>query len=308
MDDHRTTPVKVTTSAHSSPQQHTVTPSTSNNNSADNSFDTGFEPAQYADIDATNENILLASARRTPDIENHKPMAVTPELTHLQNYMHSKDSSTDSAVYVTPKDHVSHHVKAFSGESTGSLNDFENHTSLPLDSDQHLEENNFNASIPHDEALQEIEVEKEKEKPQRTINRKKKDSGPISRNSSCVSTDSTASTATVDSGIVVRLDSSPRDSPISSSQYYSNKDLSTSRETLDDDVRALEESEKNNASAHCYGDDDSILPNDGHQEESLPSSPTNIEDLDSEKVFIVSFLRRTLIQRLKGTSLLVISS
>ncbi|XP_066913092.1 serine-rich adhesin for platelets-like isoform X1 [Clytia hemisphaerica] len=292
LDDNRTTPVKVTTSAHSSPQQHAITPTTSNNNSADNSFDTGFEPAQYADIDATNENILLASSRRTPDLDSQKPMAVTPELTHLQNYMHSKDSSTDSAVYVTPKDHVNHHVTAYSGESTGSLNDdFENHNSLQLDSNQHTEENNFNTLISHDEALHENEVEKEKEKPQRTINRKKKDSGPISRNSSCVSTDSTTSTATVDSGIVVRLDSSPRDSPISSSQYYSNKDLSTSRETLDDDVRALEESEKNNATAHCYGDDDSILPNDGLQEESLPSTPTSIDDLDNEKSKLIDSMR-----------------
>ena len=79
----------------------------------------------------------------------------------------------------------------------------------------------------------------EKEKPQRTINRRKKDSSHAnSRNNSCVSTDSTTSTATYDSGIVVQSDSSQRASPMSNdSSYY--KDLNGSRETLDDDVAAL---------------------------------------------------------------------
>ena len=85
----------------------------------------------------------------------------------------------------------------------------------------------------------------------------------------------------------MRLDSSPRDSPISSDQYLNSKDLSTSRETLDGDVNALEE--EMNHSSSFYDNrhlmqNSSMLDSGTHEE----ASSADIEDLDTEKV-IISF-------------------
>lgn len=234
----------------------------------DNSFDTGFEPAQYADIDATNENIL-ASVRATEVSATtglNTPMS-TYERISTQECIHDKEASTDSAVCEAPKETFSEQENELTDVSINSLK---------------LEENEEEV-VPT--SSHENEVVAEKEKPQRTINRRKKDSGPVSRNSSCVSTDSTTSTATVDSGIAMRLDSSPRSSPISSDQYFNSKDLSTSRETLDDDVKALEESEMN-SSMNYYRNTDSLQSSLllGDNAHCFDASPNDIEDLDTEKV------------------------
>ena len=101
---------------------------------------------------------------------------------------------------------------------------------------------------PPDELL--IGSPPEKEKPQRVINRKKRDQHSTigsSRNSSCVSTDSNISTSTMDSGIGVRYsmsDTSPRNSPtrVTSSEfddYYKeaviDEGFKGSRDALDED-------------------------------------------------------------------------
>jgi hypothetical protein len=199
------------------------------------------------------------------------------------SYTHHKESSTDSAVYVLRDGHSNNinHVKAFSSESTDSMHELNDINMAALQLDRSNDDDFL--PPPPDDLLQENEEDNEeviaeKEKPQRTINRKKKD-GPVSRNGSCVSTDSTTSTATVDSGIVVRLDSSPRTSP--SSQYYYNKDLCTSRETLDDDVRALEEEAAANRPSSSTPD--RYTNSYSGDIDSLTTTP-DIDDLDTEKV------------------------
>lgn len=312
-----------------------------NHSFSDNSFDTGFEPAQYADIDATNENILASARAAEVVIETNSPMSVTGRL-NTQEYTHTKDSSTDSAVYTAPEEQ---NVKSTSGNekklyddiSIGTSNNLpeerdlreqfvdedepsvhespahespvhespahESHVHEPPVHESPVHESNVHESNVHEspatnendeeviiDQIQENEVTTEKEKPQRTINRRKKDSGPVSRNSSCVSTDSTTSTATVDSGIVMRLDSSPRDSPISSDQYLNSKDLSTSRETLDGDVNALDEINK---SSSFYDNNHSMQNNsmlDSGTHEG--ASSTDIDDLDTEKVIIQFLLEK----------------
>ena len=335
-----------------------------NHSISDNSFDTGFEPAQYADIDATNENILASTRAAEVVIETNNPMSVTERL-NAQEYTQNKDSSVDSVlhialeeqnakrannnehkryddviidnnttkekeeipeyfvdedkspvleshiqespvhksnVYESPvhKSHVPESPVQKTHVHESPVRESHVHESPVRESHESpVRESQVQESHVHDSSvinenqvatdqIQENEVITEKEKPQRTINRKKKDSaGPVSRNSSCVSTDSTTSTATVDSGIVMRLDSSPRDSPISSDQYLNSKDLSTSRETLDGDVNALEE--EMNHSSSFYDNrhlmqNSSMLDSGTHEE----ASSADIEDLDTEKV-ILSF-------------------
>ena len=294
LEEHHRSSVKISTSTHSSSRS---TPTDTleeeeeeegSHPSNDNSFDTGFEPAQYADIDATNENIFLASARVAEVVlESSKPMSVCEKIS-TQEYTHNKNSSTDNAVHIPPEEQ---HANTPSNEielhdvSINCLKPEAFNETVEELSGHHENENEVNTHQHH-----ENEVNTEKEKPQRTINRRKKDCGPVSRNSSCVSTDSTTSTATVDSGIVMRLDSSPRTSPISSDQYYNHKDLSTSRETLDDDVKALEESEMNNSPSYYDNHDlmkNSSMLDSGTHSENFEDPSTDIEDLDTEKVYTI---------------------
>ena len=140
--------------------------------------------------------------------------------------VHKKDLSTDSAVYVLDE-HISHHkgLNNVTTEGTSALPPYHER----FDDDDNNNDNNNN------------EKDEEKEKPQRTITRRKKGSSLAnSRNNSCVSTDSRDSTGTVDSGIVVT--DSQRASPMSdvAPSSYLDKELNGSRETLDEDIVALE--------------------------------------------------------------------
>ena len=200
--------------------------------------------------------------------------------------IHRKDASTDSAVYVM--DEQISHVKALSNESTDSLQEYSDLTY------KHYDDGGYLPDYQGDDG-------NEKEKPQRTINRRKKDSSLVnSRNNSCVSTDSTTSTATIDSGIVVRSDSSQRTSPMSNDSSYYNKDLNGSRETLDDDVAALSDEshlmstperneEAKNAGYQLLGQsygsslNQSPLSSGEHSRRDSLHSPRS-GDLDNEKV------------------------
>ena len=225
----------------------------------------------------------------------HMHIETDIDSVEAEEIMHRKDPSTDSAVYMM--DQVSH-AKELSNESTDSIHELTKITdsTLPcMDDDLDF------LPPPPDELLQDEAQEEEgfcpeKEKPQRTINRKKKDSYVVSsRNNSCVSTDSTTSTATADSGIVLRSDMSPRTSPLSRDQYYDSKDMTGSRETLDDDVADLNEEPDATSTPERYQQ----AKNAGYQlmrQDSMNSSGTNsrpdsmnlgspkIEDLDNEKV------------------------
>ena len=141
----------------------------------------------------------------------------------------------------------------------------------------------------------------EKEKPQRTINRKKRDMQALagsSRNSSCVSTDSTTSTGTADSGIVIRSYSasemSPRNSPIGGDRPEFDYDRG-SRETLDEDEGvppeppdATSTPEKTDAEGTGAVSPTSVTPGSSSPN-SRPDSmigfvSPKIEELDQEKV------------------------
>lgn len=252
------------------------------------SFINDFEPAQLPDVDATIDDLVLPTHS---DISPQKDRSMVVHATNLENrsYIHCKESSTDSAVYIN-KDHSM--IEHASTDSINELNSI-NMAALNLDHEQSHTEDSILPPPPDDLLPGNEGTIVEKEKPQRTINRKKKDSGPVSRNSSCVSTDSTTSTATVDSGIVLRLDSSPRTSPISTSQYYSNKDLTASRENLDDDVRALEEENrhKSPSSDHHHEYDNSYHGDMSQHNDSMSGDSTNIENLDHEKTKLIESMR-----------------
>lgn len=179
----------------------------------------------------------IPAEERVRSLSNSWDIETDIDSEEAEQIIHRKDPSTDSAVYMMHEPTQLSHFKPLSHESMDNRDEMSR-------SEQNRPEEEFNNDDyfppPPDELLQDDEEHEslvEKEKPQRTINRKKKDSNALtSRNNSCVSTDSTTSTTTVDSGIVVRSDSSPRTSPLSSEQY---QDLSGSREALDDDVAAL---------------------------------------------------------------------
>lgn len=141
----------------------------------------------------------------------------------------------------------------------------------------------------------------EKEKPQRVINRKKRDQNSgyaTSRNSSCVSTDSNISTSTMDSGIGVRA-YSPRNSPTRvTSEYdddynqgYDEGFKGSREELLNDDCQTYSPSPNDELEQKEYKDDERTgespenigTPSSGSRPNSASTSP-RIEELDQEKV------------------------
>ena len=147
----------------------------------------------------------------------------------------------------------------------------------------------------------------EKEKPTRVINRKKRDQHSAlgsSRNSSCVSTDSTISSSTSDSGIGVRTFStsdSPRTSPTRETSEIDDYDkdhnldegFKSSREALDDDDEygSIDQPETRRTPSDL--DAGSASPGradtpDSSRGSSRPNSMVlvspKIEELDQEKV------------------------
>lgn len=116
-----------------------------------------------------------------------------------------------------------------------------------------------------------------------TINRKKKEVYS-SRNSSCVSTDSTTSTCTADSGIGVRSEISPRASPINTADYYN------SRENLVD--------EEDVPSSQRYEVDEGVYSPHGSKTNSRPDSlefraqsPSKMVDINTEKDGLIQSMR-----------------
>lgn len=280
---------------------------------SERSFVNDFEPAQFADV-ATNE---LVSELQSKD-RNHSPASAAPMLTaHEQqglppvnlidrlNIVHSKTPSTDSAVYGMHESSLTAKSSLNNSEQNISVNEAVNvSSSSPLIFErQHQkihDDSRENQEQLREEYLQDQqELITEKEKPQRTINRKKKEPGAAtSRNNSCVSTDSTTSTGTVDSGIVVP-DSSPRTSPTSTSgQCYDSKGLSISRETLDGDMNDLDNSlritstpERHDNNSYNSRNFDTAgspvneyLSRDAHEFENI--TDPGIDDLDTEKVSV----------------------
>jgi len=216
--------------------------------------------------------------------------------------VHKKDLSTDSAVYVLDE-HISH-SKALSNVSNDSTHRTEATSPIPY---QRYEDNEPPVTSS-DGVLYDCddsnEKEKEKEKPQRTISRRKKDSSLAnSRNNSCVSTDSCASTGTNDSGIVL-TDSSQRASPMSDINPY-DKELNGSRETLDEDINALENASKLSSAPSASGlDRDEQAKNAGYQilgvsrtgsvgsgGSSRRDSITRSGEIDNEKAKLVESMR-----------------
>lgn len=180
------------------------------------------ERVRHTDIDskqtAVESPVPLESTPTPP------PYAVETDIdaVEVSDIVHCKYLSTDSACDEPAQ--VSHE-KGLSNISTDSLQDYSDLSYKQYDND-----------ILTYDYQGEDSNEKEKSQRKTTINRRKKDSSLAnSRHGSCVSTDSTN---TIDSGIVV-LSESQRASPMSnySSDY---KDLNGSRETLDEDVAALE--------------------------------------------------------------------
>ena len=151
--------------------------------------------------------------------------------------VHQRALSTDSAVYMNEDQHKND----LNIEYKTSMSDLDK-ISLKQSAQSDSDDIDLLPPPPDDLLCDENmgEANIEKEKPQRTINRKKNNSYSLnSRNNSCVSTDSTTSTGTADSGIGVRSDS-PRSSPLSNEDYFSNKPLYGSQECLDDDVAELD--------------------------------------------------------------------
>ncbi|XP_065669190.1 uncharacterized protein LOC100204578 isoform X1 [Hydra vulgaris] len=149
--------------------------------------------------------------------------------------IHQRALSSDSAVYLSENQH-----KCDLNNQYTSMSDLDI-VSLKHSAQNDSDDINLLPPPPDDFLCDEItnETNIEREKPQRTINRKKNNYyGLNSRNNSCVSTDSTTSTGTADSGIGVRSDNSP--SPISNDEYFLNKPLYGSQECLDDDVAELD--------------------------------------------------------------------
>lgn len=270
-----------------------------------NSFVNDFEPTQFADV---GRNELVTAELQTK--ANVKPSPMLSRDQDKSDIIHSKNPSTDSAVYGM---HESPTERTDSMNELSSINvanfeiEHQQQRQLQLEEEQPIHQLQQNSYLhgDHDHHLpsqtehfihdQHENNLTEKEKPQRTIKRKKKEPGAVSsRNNSCVSTDSTTSTGTVDSGIVVRSDLSPRTSPISSGQYYDTKDLSTSRETLDGDVNDYnphatstpERHDENSFSRQLPHDDSVGSPgNDSASENNRLDSPApGMDDLDSEKV------------------------
>jgi len=227
--------------------------------------------------------------------ENHN---ISTSITEDQ-IIHEKEASTDSAVYmydeIQSKDDLTNHYHERQYSNDVTKNNMED---------------DFNDSEyfppPPDELLNDDDniKDSEREKPQRTINRRKKDSTVVntSRNNSCVSTDSTTSTATADSGIVLRSELSPRTSPVSRDQY-----LTGSRETLDDEVAALNDHphatstpERNESTeVHSYGlhrqaSVGSPLGTDSSPNSrpgSLVLTSPRLDELDTEKVKLIDSMR-----------------
>ena len=157
---------------------------------------------------------------------------------------------------------------------------------------------------PPDELL--VASPPEKEKPQRVINRKKKDSHVnygASRNSSCVSTDSNVSTSTMDSGIGVRpygmSDSSPRNSPTRGptefdddyNQGYDEGFKGSREELLEEDCQTYSPGSADDQDQKEYKDNetpgDSPARLDSPTSDSRPNSAAlspRIEELDNKKV------------------------
>ena len=162
---------------------------------------------------------------------------------------------------------------------------------------------------PPDELL--IASPPEKERPQRVINRKKKDPHNFgaSRNSSCVSTDSNISTSTMDSGIGVRpysmSDSSPRNSPTTGPSEFEDDYNHGYDEGFKGSREELLEQDCQTYSPGPVDDDDqgeykeNELPGDSPLKIDSPSSGSRsnsstlsprLEELDHKKVINISLL------------------
>ena len=150
----------------------------------------------------------------------------------------------------------------------------------------------------------------EREKPQRVINRKKRDHNfnyGASRNSSCVSTDSNVSTSTMDSGIGVRpysmSDTSPRNSPTRGPSEFDDdynqgcdEGFKGSREELlEEDCQTYSPGPADDSDQREYKDDEmseeSPSKYDSPDSESRHSSTSlspKIEELDNKKVAKIS--------------------
>ena len=240
----------------------------------------------------------------TSTTENSFDREVTQETDIDDDVVHhQKDPSTDSAVYIFE----SNHPKDLSTDST-EMENLQNE-SLKEDASQSEEY----LPPPPEELLNDDEANMkdfEKEK-KRAINRHKNKIINTSRNNSCVSTDSTTSTATLDSGIVLRSELSPRTSPLSGEQYYENKaDIMGSRDGLDAEVAELNNnpnatSTPDRSQTSIDGDTSYCLPHQDSADISLSEnitskSPTTrndnfdvmsprMEELDSEKVSTYDF-------------------
>lgn len=264
---------------------------------------------------STDIDFVLSSVNTDIDLKlsleglnQENPVAEHPRLkdplyTHVETdidaydipeIIHHKNLSTDSAVYATDE-HISH-IKALSNESTDSFADY---SEIPYD--EHFDDAGYHQESTGQEMLP--CDDSEKEKPQvhhkSTINRRKKDpSAPNSRSPSCVSTDSTASTGTMDSGIAC---SESRASPMSNDSSYYNKNLNGSRENLDDEITRLPDLP---ASGHHDATSNSSYPLHG-EVYGVHRSPTSsgensrrdslqslrAGDLDNEKAKLVESMR-----------------
>jgi len=154
----------------------------------------------------------------------------------------------------------------------------------------------------------------EREKPQRVINRKKRDHNfnyGASRNSSCVSTDSNVSTSTMDSGIGVRpysmSDTSPRHSPTRGpsefdddyNQGYDEGFKGSREELLDEDCQTYSPGPTGDPDQGEYKEsemsEESPLKYDSPGSESRHSSTSlspKIEELDNKKASLIESIQK----------------
>ena len=237
----------------------------------------------------------------TNTTENSFDREATQEMDIDDDVHHQKDPSTDSAVCIFE----SNHPKDLSNDSTEMEN-------LQNESLKEASQSEEYLPPPPEELLNDDEAnikDFEKEKTKRAINRRKSKIDPkinTSRNNSCVSTDSTTSTATLDSGIVLRSELSPRTSPLSGEQYYENKaDIMGSRDGLDAEVAELNNnpnatSTPDRSQMSVDGDTSYCLPHQDSADSPLSENITSkssttrndnfdvmsprMEELDSEKV------------------------
>lgn len=230
-------------------------------------------------IDDVDPDLLEDELRKTKgDDDVHPPMEMT---------LHAKEPSNDS---ISELDAISKNMEQ-------NLQDANDGDDFPLPDLDEL-------PPPPDELL--VASPPEREKPQRVINRKKRDQHSMynaSRNSSCVSTDSNVSTSTMDSGIGVRAysisDSSPRNSPtrVTSefdedySHCYDEGFKGSREELLDEDCQAyspgsneeLEQKDYKNEEIQGESPANFGTPSNGSRSDSADTSP-RIEELDQEKV------------------------